>query len=48
MGAPLEALLDGARWPRRRCRAADPGDGNSGLWLGAALGALAQGRAATS
>ena len=44
MGAPLQALLDGAAIAEDVCRAVDP-EGNSALWLGAALGALAkQGR----
>ena len=42
MGAPLRALLDGASEAEQACSAADPGAGNSGLWLGAALGALAK------
>jgi transaldolase / glucose-6-phosphate isomerase len=37
MGAPLQALLDGAAVAEEECRA-----GGSGLWLGAALGALAK------
>jgi glucose-6-phosphate isomerase len=44
MGAPLQALLDGAAVAEDACREGDPAD-NGGLWLGAALGALAkQGR----
>ncbi|HEX8084826.1 MAG TPA: bifunctional transaldolase/phosoglucose isomerase [Solirubrobacteraceae bacterium] len=43
MGAPVQALLDGAAVAEEACSAADPGAGNSGLWLGAALGALAKG-----
>jgi transaldolase / glucose-6-phosphate isomerase len=42
MGAPLQALLDGAAVAEEACSAADPSAGNSGLWLGAALGALAK------
>ncbi|HEX8206888.1 MAG TPA: hypothetical protein VF587_12580 [Solirubrobacteraceae bacterium] len=42
MGAPLQALLDGAAVAEEACRGADPRAGNSGLWLGAALGALAK------
>ena len=42
MGAPLAALLDGAAVAEEACSAADPSAGNSGLWLGAALGALAK------
>ena len=42
MGAPLRALLDGSSEAEQACSAADPGAGNSGLWLGAALGALAK------
>ena len=37
MGAPVQALLDGAAVAEEDCRA-----GGSGLWLGAALGALAK------
>ncbi|HEV3001415.1 MAG TPA: hypothetical protein VGW75_11805 [Solirubrobacteraceae bacterium] len=42
MGAPLQALLDGAAVAEEACSAADPGAGQSGLWLGAAVGALAK------
>ena len=42
MGAPLRALLDGAAEAEEVCSAADPGAGNSGMWLGAALGALSK------
>ncbi|HEX2087225.1 MAG TPA: hypothetical protein VHF89_16200, partial [Solirubrobacteraceae bacterium] len=42
MGAPVQALLDGAAVAEEACSAADPSAGNSGLWLGAALGALAK------
>jgi transaldolase/glucose-6-phosphate isomerase len=42
LGAPLQALLDGAAVAEEACSAADPSAGNSGLWLGAALGALAK------
>ena len=37
MGAPVQALLDGAAVAEEDCRS-----GGSGLWLGAALGALAK------
>ena len=37
MGAPLQALLDGAAVAEEECR-----EGGAGLWLGAALGALAK------
>jgi transaldolase / glucose-6-phosphate isomerase len=41
MGADVEALLDGAQVAAEGCRPDDPGDHNSGLWLGATLGELA-------
>ena len=41
MGAPLGALLDGAALAEEACRAAGPAS-NGGLWVGAALGALAK------
>ena len=42
LGAPLQELLDGAAVAEEACSAADPSAGNSGLWLGAALGAMAK------
>ncbi len=42
MGAPLQALIDGAAVAEEACAGDDPAGGNSGLWLGAALGALAK------
>ena len=41
MGADVEALLDGAQVAAEGCRPDDPGEHNSGLWLGATLGELA-------
>jgi transaldolase/glucose-6-phosphate isomerase len=41
LGADVEALLDGAQVAAQGCRPDDPGEHNSGLWLGATLGELA-------
>jgi transaldolase/glucose-6-phosphate isomerase len=42
LGADVEALLDGAQVAAEGCRPDDAGAHNSGLWLGATLGELAQ------
>ncbi len=45
MGVDLETLLEGAAVAAEACAVGSTAEGNSGLWLGAALGALAlQGR----
>ncbi len=42
MGVDLQTLLDGAGVAAEACAAHDSSAGNSGLWLGATLGALAR------
>ena len=42
MGADVEALLEGAQVAAEGCRFDDSSEHNSGLWLGATLGELAQ------